>query len=60
MTISPSDQATLDSIEALLVAEKASVREALQGAYKLGQLTMAIEITKIGEKLVATVNPGGI
>jgi hypothetical protein len=60
MIISPSDQATLDSIEALLVAEKASVRESLQGAYKLGQLTMAIEITKVGEQLVAAVNPGGI
>jgi hypothetical protein len=60
MIISPSDQATLDSIEALLVAEKASVRESLEAAYKLGQLTMAIEITKLGEQLVAAVNPGGI
>ena len=50
--ISRSDQATLDSIEALLVGEKASVRDALQAAYKLGIITGRIEMAKQAEKLV--------
>jgi hypothetical protein len=55
MTISPSDQATLDSIEALLVAEKTSVREALQAAYQLGHLTGMIYMAKVGEGMIRAV-----
>jgi hypothetical protein len=50
--ISPSDQATLDSIEALLVGEKTSVREALQAAFRLGELTGMIKMVKTGEEMV--------
>jgi hypothetical protein len=52
MNISPSDQATLDSIEALLVSEKTSVREALQAAFRLGELTGMIKMVKTGEEMV--------
>jgi hypothetical protein len=47
MNISRADQATLDSIEALLVAQKASVRDALHTAYQLGRVSGKIEILKI-------------
>jgi hypothetical protein len=50
--ISPSDQATLDSIEALLVAQKASVRDGLRAAYHLGHLTGMIDMAKVGEEMV--------
>jgi hypothetical protein len=50
--ISRSDQATLDSIEALLVSEKASVRDALQGAHNVGRLTGMLEMAKTGESMV--------
>jgi hypothetical protein len=55
--ISPSDQATLDSIEALLVAEKTSVRDALEAAYKLGHLTGMIHMAEVGEGMVRAVKP---
>jgi predicted transcriptional regulator len=50
--VSPTDQATLDSIEALLVAEKTSVREALQAAFRLGELTGMIKMVKTGDEMV--------
>lgn len=53
--ISQSDQATLDSIEALLVAEKASARDALQAAHNLGFLSGQIAMAKVGEQMVRDV-----
>jgi hypothetical protein len=55
--ISPDDQATLDSIEALLVSEKTSVRESLQAAFELGHLTGMIHMAKVGEGMVRAVKP---
>jgi hypothetical protein len=57
MNISPDDQATLDSIEELLVAEKASVRDALEAAYKLGRLTGMIHMAEVGEGMIRQVKP---
>jgi hypothetical protein len=57
MNISPTDKATLDSIEAMLVAEKTSVREALQGAYQLGHLTGMIHMAEVGEGMIRQVKP---
>jgi hypothetical protein len=50
--ISRADQATLDSIEALLVAQKASVRDALHGAHRVGEITGMIKMAKIDEHIV--------
>ena len=51
--ISRADQTTLDSMEALLVGEKMSVRDALRAAYVLGELTGKIAMARKGENLYA-------
>jgi hypothetical protein len=42
----------LANIEALLVGERASPREALLAAYELGHLDGRIEMSRIGEQLI--------
>ena len=46
MNISRADQTTLDSLEALLVGEKTSVRDALRSAFVLGELTGRIAMAR--------------
>jgi hypothetical protein len=59
--VNESDKATLASIEAVLIADRASVREALKAAYDLGfnegALRMAGVAQKQAEQLLRAVTP---
>jgi hypothetical protein len=43
---------TLASIEAVLICDRVSVREALRAAYRLGRLDGMLEMAKISERSI--------
>lgn len=50
--MSNDDKATLATIEALLVRDLVSVRDALEAAYQLGRITGGLEMARIGENVM--------
>jgi hypothetical protein len=46
---------TLEAIEHMLICERASPHEAVLAAYKLGKLDGMIEMAKVGEKALQSV-----
>lgn len=50
-----SSMETLLTMERLLIADKAGVREALQAAYRLGVLDGQLQMAAVGQKAVESV-----
>lgn len=52
MTLDDTTKATLQSIEAMLVADRVSVSTAIEAAYRLGHLDGMVKMARVGEERV--------